>query len=232
MTEPASTAAGLRHRVRVLHDEVSEDPLTAYDNLGTLVCFPHRRYTLGERRPTEGELDALRYGGWSGLERHCRRQYGTTCVLPVGLYDHSGLHMYVGGGSYRFDPQGWDSGTAGWIMDTEESRRLLGVEPGTVTVPAHEAGLRGDTSVEVDRTRHGLTVEVNTYDQYLRGDIWGFVLERYEVCEHCGRGEWHTEDSCWGFYGTGSDNGMREHLPEEFHELLEQALERPGYSDG
>ena len=37
-----------------------------------------------------------------------------------------------------------------------------------------------------------LKAEVNTYDQYLTGDIWGFVISD-ENEEHV--------NSCWGFYG-------------------------------
>jgi len=225
----ATTGAAGEWRVRVIHDADAESPREANENLGVLVCFPHRRYRLGDRTPTEEEFQALRFGGWSGLERHCRRRYGATCLVPVGLYDHSGLHLYVGSGPYRYDPQGWDSGAAGWLMDTAETRERLGVEPGVVTVPAQEAGLRGRGPVQVDRIRLGLTQEVETYDQYLRGDIWGFFLERYDGCEHCGRGDWHVEDGCWGFYGLDPDNGMAEHLPEEHRPLLEEALRSPGY---
>ena len=42
--------------------------------------------------------------------------------------------------------------------------------------------------------------EVETYDQYLTGDIYGYKVMKVVTCE---LGHEHEEevDSCWGFYG-------------------------------
>jgi hypothetical protein len=42
-----------------------------------------------------------------------------------------------------------------------------------------------------------LTGEVETYDQYLTGEVYGFTIEKGEDEEHV--------DSCWGFYGYNDD---------------------------
>lgn len=48
-----------------------------------------------------------------------------------------------------------------------------------------------------------MLAEVETYDQYLLGDVWGF-----EATYDDG-----SEDSCWGFYGSDpKTNGMADHL--------------------
>ena len=93
-------------------------------------------------------------------------------LLPLGLLDHSGITMYVGGGSHWIDSQGWDSGTVGFIYDTKKGREECGTDPEHV-----EACLRG---------------EVQTYDDALTGNVRGYVVEDAEG-EHV--------DSCWGFYG-------------------------------
>jgi hypothetical protein len=117
-----------------------------------------------------------------------------TVVLPLYLMDHSGLAMSVG-------PFGcpWDSGQVGLIYCTPESREAMGTPPELV-----EQVLRG---------------EVETYSQFLGGDVWGFVCEeRKAPCECCERdSEWEEVGSCWGFYGSDvASNGMREHWGEEF----------------
>jgi hypothetical protein len=42
--------------------------------------------------------------------------------------------------------------------------------------------------------------EVQTYDQYLTGDVYGYKVYKVTTCDH---GHEHEEDldSCWGFYG-------------------------------
>ena len=37
-----------------------------------------------------------------------------------------------------------------------------------------------------------LLAEVQRYDQYLNGDVWGYVIEDSAS---------HAVESCWGFYG-------------------------------
>lgn len=45
------------------------------------------------------------------------------------------------------------------------------------------------------------------YDQYLRGDVWGFRL--FEIDGD----DWEEVDSCWGFYGNDPRlNGMLDNL--------------------
>jgi hypothetical protein len=57
--------------------------------------------------------------------------------------------------------------------------------------------------------------------------MWGFIVEKAEVCGHCDDVQWEQEDSCWGFYGTDFDNGMADHIEEKHHELLKAALDNP-----
>jgi hypothetical protein len=99
------------------------------------------------------------------LRSYLQRERGATVILPLGLYDHSGISMYVGG------RRGWDSGQVGVIFDTAEARQRM--------------GLTGRDDIE--RTLRG---EVEVYDSYLRGEVYGFVVDPDGVA-----------DSCWGFVG-------------------------------
>lgn len=152
-----------------------EDPMNPRkdDALGIMVHW-HRNYDLGDREATEIELDALSRGGWKLLERYLRMTEKGFNVIPIGLLDHSGLHVYAKGGSHWSDSAGWDSGTVGFIYTTLEKIVEFGVSP--------------------DNVDQQLLAEIETYDQYLRGDVYGYVVEDAEGTDH---------DSCWGFYGWG-----------------------------
>jgi len=54
-----------------------------------------------------------------------------------------------------------------------------------------------------------LRAEVEYYDTYLRGEVWGVVIE--DACETCGQPT-EVVDSCWGFIGDSlEETGILEH---------------------
>lgn len=90
-------------------------------------------------------------------------------TLPLYLYDHSGITMNTTGFSCP-----WDSGQVGVIYVTKE--RAI-----------EEWGEDWE-----DKALACLKSEVEEYDDYLRGNVWGYVIENEE-------GE--CVESCWGFIG-------------------------------
>ena len=102
--------------------------------------------------------------------------------LPLYLYDHSGLTMRTTAFSCP-----WDSGQVGIIYTTKEAIRK-------------EYSVKKITKAILTKVYDLFRAEVNTFDQYLTGDVYGYVIEKDSFCDH---GENHPEhiDSCWGFYG-------------------------------
>lgn len=88
-------------------------------------------------------------------------------LLPLYLYDHSGITISTSPFSCP-----WDSGQVGWIYATKET-------------------LDKET-FDIDHATKYLIGEVETYDQYLTGQVYG-----YEVEDEDG----NFLASCWGFYG-------------------------------
>lgn len=128
---------------------------------------------------------------------------GDFISLPLYLYDHSGLTINTTGFSCP-----WDSGQVGVIFITLERIRK-------------EYGVKRISKKMRERVIKYLIGEVETYDQYLTGDIYGFSIEEIKKCTKCK--EEHTEhiDSCWGFYGSDpKENGMLENIEEQYHKLL------------
>jgi hypothetical protein len=158
-----------------------------WDNLATMVCW-HKRYTLG---------DEHNFGTPEEFEEFA---YSTPMFrLPVFMYDHSGITL----SSTPFSCP-WDSGQIGWVYIT------------------HECLLEECNIKQIDLKAEQLAEsimegELKTYNQYIEGDVWGFVLS--EKCSECGAPK--TIDSCWGFYGSDPrENGMLDHLEEKYHYLL------------
>lgn len=212
----------MKYTLRIEQDDCFESPRD-WDNLGTMVCF-HSRYNLGDkhsyRDPQEftldlwneyatakekrkfildtckGNIDKFRnvlangYTEIDDLFEICVDEFGTPdCfpdsiyILPLFLYDHSGITMNTGGFYCR-----WDSGQVGYIYVSSEKIK--------------KEGLENKTTEEV---LEYLNNEVVIYDQFLTGDVWGYVIED-EDGDHI--------DSCWGFYG-------REYCEEEAQAALE-----------
>lgn len=98
------------------------------------------------------------------------------------LYDHSGLS--ISGSSFhgRAQHASWDSGIVGIAIVTEKKLKEEGV-----TLEQAEAYVDG---------------EIETYDLYLKGEVYGITISEVERCECCGHRETEMIDSCYGFYRT------------------------------
>jgi len=148
-------------------DNDAEDP-RSWENTGKMVCF-HNRYKLGD----EHDICESSFDGWGKMEEFLVREYDAWLILPLALFDHGSISMQVGTG------YGWDSGQVGFIYATaKDLRRVLGLSSGE--------------DIDLARARRLLEGEVETYDQYLQGDIYSYVVEN-EYGDHL--------DSCYGFYG-------------------------------
>ena len=130
----------------------------------------------------------LEYMGTASLLRLAEYE---NVILPLYLYDHSGLSMSTASYAGRAQHAEWDSGAVGWIYVTK----------------ADATAALGETDIGVfSITTEMLETEVAEYDSYLRGECYGFEL--YEAGE--------MSNSCWGFIGDLSElrPDIESHLPE------------------
>lgn len=138
--------------------DLPPDPMEWEERFGTMYCG-HRRYQLGDVQISSyedflsqatPEEDPVRAERW--LERQC-------ISLPLYLYDHSGLAINTSGFTCL-----WDSGQIGWIVvEKAKAREAL--------------GYKRLSKKRIETIRNILRVEVETYDIYLRGDVWCLVIE-------------------------------------------------------
>lgn len=200
------------HTVKVHYDPDGTSP-REFDNLSTIVDW-HRRMDVGDRKVEEIEREAIDRGrrrcGCKGLcsgcfevlARYLRATGGAIGLRPLGMLDHSGITIYLGGGAHMSDSAGWDSGTVGFVYTTHKRiGELCGDGP------------EYHTPEWVDQALEG---EIKEYDSYLRGEVYGFTVEDENGEE---------VDSCWGFVGD-SDYCLAEgRSSAEYHEQQRNLIE-------
>ena len=179
-------AEGRQGALKVYYDNTPESPRD-WDNLGRMVCF-HRRYNLGD----DHNYRSSDYNSWAGIAEAIEKDYDVAVMLPLYLYDHSGITISTSPFSCP-----WDSGQIGWIFATKEDVRK-------------EFGVKRISKKMIERVEKILLAEVEIYDKYLTGEVYGYILENKE-------GE--QVDSCWGFY---SIEDMKEYIPEEYESLIDE----------
>jgi len=185
----AQTAKIDNEIMRIFVDECPESP-REWDNLGKMVCW-HRRYNLGDKHEFDKPQD---------FNEYINKQKAV--VLPIYMYDHGGITISTTR-NYPFNCR-WDAGQLGFIYATYEDIRKTFMR-------------KHVTQKLLERTKQVLLNEVEAYDTFLRGDIYGFEIVELIKCEHCGNIEEETKDSCCGFFGSDFDkNGIFEHAGEKW----------------
>ena len=158
-----------RYELKIEHDQDPLHPRREWDNLGTMVCF-HRRYDLGDKTDYRSED----FDSWEELENNILENEGEVVMLPLYLYDHSGITIST-------SPFGcsWDSGKVGVIFVSKHKIKKEGID---------------ESKVE-----EYLKNEVETYDSFLRGDVYQYKV--YEI-ETCNLGHEHKTliECCGGYF--------------------------------
>jgi hypothetical protein len=157
------------YTIEIKQDMYPESP-REWDNLGTMICF-HKRYELGDKH----KYESGDYDGWDDMYKQFSREFAV--ILPLYLLDHSGLAMSTNR-SYPFNCP-WDAGQVGFIVCSRKQIK-------------REYGCKRITKQILEKVEKLLESEVETYNQYLQGDIYGYVVTGPDGVER---------DSCWGYYG-------------------------------
>ncbi|MCD1635919.1 hypothetical protein K7H91_19340 [Martelella mediterranea] len=177
MQDPVYEELYQGHVIKIYHDPDAESP-RAWSNLGRLICW-HRRYRLGDSHRFDipaaflYELAGVSVQSDHSMESLRDRAKRHAILLPVFLYDHSGLAMNTTG---FYCP--WDSGQVGFVYVTLEDVRK-------------EFGVKRVTQALREKTEDILRSEIATFDAYLGGRVYGYVIEQ----------DSEEIDACWGFVG-------------------------------
>lgn len=177
--------------LKIVKDENPETP-RSWDNLSQMIFFgKHKSY--GD----DHKVDNLIYHNWDALQKAIAEDLDVAVVKPIYLYSHSGETISTKPFSCR-----WDSGQIGFAIVKKQAIR-------------EEYSIKRVTQKYIDLAEKILKAEVETLDQYVSGDVYGFeLLDEND----------NVDDSCWGFYGSDiKTNGILDNLNElEKKEVLKQ----------
>ncbi len=81
-----------KYELKVEFESDPQNPRTEWDNLGTMVCF-HRNYSLGDKT----DLKSDDFDDWEELESYLKKEEGALMVIPLYMYDHSGITINTKG---------------------------------------------------------------------------------------------------------------------------------------
>ena len=163
--------------------------------------------------------------------------------MPLWLYDHSGITMSCGARTGQYADR-WDSGQVGWILAMkktvmkecveyvlDENGERIKVEHQHEGMPSTWSYLTRPLTEETWRKRavEIMRGEVEVYDQYLTGDVYGFTLYSASADDDTEHPDWSEEDSCWGFFGSDIlENGIEDQVGHG----LRDAVEAGRYDEG
>ena len=158
-------------RLRSYQDE---DPLNPrdtewQDNCDLFILF-HKRYNLGDKHDYKHQD----YNSWDEMEKQIIKDHNPVDIRRIYMYDHSGLTIK----DSPFDCP-WDSGMIGFALISRTSA-------------LKEMNAKKVTKKVKGWAKTCLDSSINSYDNYLRGNCYGYVVEDADGEEL---------DSCWGFIG-------------------------------
>ena len=210
---------GNKYTLEVMQDECPDDP-RRWGSLCTMICW-HRRYKLGDDHSFESPDEFMQHLYLDVIGKHWCDDYESddwqdvykelqktdlVLIKQINLYEHNGITISTSSG-YPYNDR-WDSCCVGFVYVT---KKTIFKECGSITEENWK-----------DMADKYLEGEVETYDQYLRGDVYGYALTKktmhQEKCPHCGEviREYEDEeevDSCWGFYGDClEENGILDNI--------------------
>lgn len=176
----------------VLNIEQDENPLNPRSldytdcNIAKMVCF-HRRYDLGDKH----DYDFNNYDSWAELKKAICKNENVVAILPLFMYDHSGITISTSPFSCR-----WDSGQIGFVYVTKE-----------MLFEHVEVGRKRISKNSVKKALQNIACEVETYKQYLEGDVYFFeATDKHN----------NDTDSCYGFYGSNIwENGISDNVQHD-----------------
>ena len=239
MDEPIEVIEYRGFNIKIYSDFDPLNPIEEWDWFGKMVTW-HNNYSLGHEQPKcdpdeflqqlaieadptlESKIDHWENGkGWIYLynrnindtapqeadqlikaliEKTITKHYIT---LPLYLFDHSGITIAT-----RPFSCPWDSGQVGYIhVSIKDILKEFN---------------RKHMSKKLRQKAIDLMIgEVNSYDQYLTGEIYGYQIEPTDKNKSI-----ECDDSCWGFYGYEHDkSGLLESAKPSIYYAIKEYKE-------
>lgn len=203
---------GNKYLLEIKQDDYPQNPREWEDNVTTMVCW-HRHYDLGDNHSFNDsdeffdyllhyicEMDYEDFEHLSTREKYklaCENE--NVCIKELNLYDHSGITISTSNG-YPYNDR-WDAGCVGFVYVTKETAfnllneyvldekgERIKVEykhpDGSITWGCKTRELTNDTWKK--KAEETIDIDVEVYDYYLKGDVYGFELKEIIPVYGCG----------------------------------------------
>lgn len=164
--------------IKIEQDEDSMSP-REWDNLGKITTW-HNRYLLGDEQQKIGPewleclLNDYEYDHeFTDRKIILERLQKYIIIMPVYLYDHSGISLSTSPFSCS-----WDSGQVGFIHVSIDQIKK-------------EYGWKNLTQKRREKIQGYLENEIKTYSDYVEGNVYGYEIYDGDL----------FLDSCWGYIG-------------------------------
>ncbi len=157
------------YKIKIYADDIPSNPRIEWDNLGHMVCF-HKKYNLGDK---DNPYKTFDYESWEEMEKVIIKEEKAYIILPLYLYDHSGITISTTPFSCRFD-----SGQVGFIYITKDE--IL-----------KEFSCKNITKTIKEKATNILKSEIKIYNLYLTGQVYGYIIDDLDG---------NNIDSCYGFF--------------------------------
>lgn len=223
-------------KLKVMYDESAINPLENKEEfagiMGRFICWS-KKYSLGHKHNFEDKVDLFKELAYKYHSDEVKKldealnsnkiTFGSyVCrleqiiytsedvyILPLFLYDHGGLTV----SAVRF-PSKWDSSLVGYVYTTKDALDSIGCVY--------------NSREDVEDI---LKSDIQLYDEYVKGEVYGFSIVEYD--EKYGN-EYGEIESSWGFYGSDmKENGMIDSIysltPEEIDNLLIHGTDAESY---
>lgn len=162
---------------RMYKDTDSESPRN-WDNLCTLILFG--RYKLMG--------DTHQMNKYMSIEEILKKMDAVT-IQPIYAYIHGGISISLTPFNCK-----WDSGILGFALITKEAIR-------------ENYGIKRVTKKYVEKAQEQIAGEVETLNQWINDDVYGFDITDSEGV---------LNEGCYGFYGDNPlTNGMMDHIMDD-----------------
>lgn len=178
------------HDINIYYDTIPESP-REWDNLGTFYTA-HRYYRPEKEFNEHFDFDEVCDERPGDLRESFLKKY---IALNLYLYDHSGLAVSSGPFACR-----WDSGWFGIVAVSIEKVKK-------------EYGWKVLTAARRRKIEGYLQGEIDTYDNYLRGEVYGYRITPADDKDN-------VLESCWGYFG---DSGL-EQLEDECRAIVDSHI--------
>ena len=148
------------HTIKIEQDDNPQNPRTEQDNV-CVFHVGHSSYNFGDEN----------YNDRESIDKAFHKAVAAgDVVMPLYIYDHSGITISTSPFACR-----WDSGQVGFVQVPRKEF-------------VAEFGKKYFTKKLKELAEKWIQSETNILDQYIRGDVCGYIIDE-------------DGDSCWGYFG-------------------------------